>query len=276
MPELPEVEVVRRELSQALPAGNVFTGVTAFRKDLRFKIPVKELNAFQGEKLLALERVSKYIVWRFAQGLIVTHLGMTGRWHKGPKLRTHDHLTLHFADQDWTYEDPRRFGFVEVYSSSEKFFMKRLKAYGQDVTQGKVDIDLVLEKSKGRKLPIKALLMNQSVLVGIGNIYASEILFRARLNPFVAAEKLKKDDWQRLIVITKDVFSEAILRGGSSISDFSSAYGAEGSFQDFHQVYDKEHELCVSCKLPIRMRMLAGRSTFWCPKCQPKRGRKNS
>jgi formamidopyrimidine-DNA glycosylase len=271
MPELPEVEIVKRELSQSLAPNAKFEGVEVFRKNLRFAIPVKPLQKIVGEKLLSLERKAKYITWNFESGLLATHLGMTGKWHNRGRVNTHDHLTLKFSGQLWTYEDPRRFGFIEFYKSFDEFAGKRLQKIGFDVLQEEVDFDYLLKTAKSRKVPIKSFLMNQEALVGVGNIYASEILFRARISPMKPAQSLKLADWQLIASLTKSVFSEAISRGGSTISNFKSAYGEAGSFQNFHLVYGRENDECVVCDTKIKSKVIAGRSTFWCPKCQPVR-----
>ncbi len=273
MPELPEVENVRKSISQEMPTGYALAGVQLFRKDLRFKLPEKEMKFLIGSKLLRIERRGKYLLFIFEDGVLASHLGMTGRWRvtsKEPPREKHDHVQLQFFPPRWlTYNDARRFGYIEfIKNISELSTHPLFEHLGLEPLSEDFNADYLVSKGKMANRSVKVFLMDQSVVVGVGNIYVSEVLFLAKMRPTRKANSLMKNDWIKIAKATKGVLKRAIKAGGSSIRDYRNGNGEEGSFQGQHKVYGKAGEPCSVCKTIIKATIIGGRSTFWCPSCQ--------
>ncbi len=270
MPELPEVEVVCRELSEMIPKNKVITKWNFFRKDLRFKIPQKKLQGLLGQPISAVRRRAKYILFELRDHLIISHLGMTGSWRKARNKADqmkHDHLSFELSDgSHFIFNDPRRFGFVEVIEKEK--LAQRFSGLGVEPLEDKTDFALLTKRFRSLKAPIKTALMNQKLIVGVGNIYASEILFASRVSPLKMAGRLPADRYGLIWKHTREILTKAITKGGSTIENYKSATGEAGGFQTEFFVYGREHELCRICHNPIKMKVMAGRSTFWCPSCQ--------
>jgi formamidopyrimidine-DNA glycosylase len=270
MPELPEVEVVCRNLSEMIPKGNKIVEWTFFRPDLRFKIPQKKLRKLCLQPIIGISRRAKYILFEFSDVYIISHLGMTGAWRreKGFWLKNkHDHLCLKLENnQIFVYSDPRRFGFLEVVPKSK--FSKRFEDLGVEPLNIETDFLELTKKFKQLKAPIKTALMNQKLVVGVGNIYASEILFASKVSPLKRASDLTNKHYDLIWEQTKKILNAAIKKGGSTIDNYQNSYGERGDFQNEFYVYGREYELCRICHNPIKQKSMAGRSTFWCPCCQ--------
>jgi formamidopyrimidine-DNA glycosylase len=270
MPELPEVEIVARNLTQILKPPFQIQEWNFFRKNLRFPIPQKKLKQLIGQSITGVRRRAKYLLFEFENDFLIAHLGMTGAWRvesRNWSKHKHDHLAFRFNENQFlVYEDPRRFGFVEV--CAKKDFSKRF----QDVGAEPLDPDFNEEAVTGtfRKLaaPIKNALMNQKLVVGIGNIYASEILFKAKVSPLKKSSKVSKESYQKIWKYTRETLQEAIDKGGSTIENYRNSFGESGEFQNSHQVYGREGEKCLVCGGKIKAKNLAGRNTFWCGTCQ--------
>lgn len=289
MPELPEVEVTCRGLSKVLKLessgsarpvkslrkSSKFTQIQEFkfaRKDLRFAIPIKQLRSLQGAQLLRIHRRAKYLLFETDKGMMVSHLGMTGTWstHREFGSKLHDHVCIIMSDgESLIYNDPRRFGFIDFVKLGSLLEQHVLfKHLGVEPLSDNFDLQYLYQKLRNKQQPIKAAIMDQRIVVGVGNIYASEALFMAQISPLLAAHKLSKLRLQKLVLCIRQVLQTAIDHGGSSISDFTGAGGKLGYFQNSHQVYDRHGEGCVVCKQQIKSKVIAGRNTFWCPRCQ--------
>lgn len=270
MPELPEVEVVCRELSELIPKNKAILKWNFFRKDIRFKIPQKELRQLSGQKVTSVKRRAKYILFELREHFIVSHLGMTGSWRRvvgAEKQKKHDHVSFELADGSaFVFNDPRRFGFIEVIRKDQ--LGSRFSALGVEPLEASTDFFQLTVDFKKLKAPIKTALMNQKLVVGVGNIYASEILFASRVSPLKRASRISADQYRLIWKHTQAILLKAISKGGSTIENYKSATGETGGFQDEFFVYGREHELCRICHNPIKMKVMAGRSTFWCPSCQ--------
>ena len=278
MPELPEVEIVTRNLRDIVGTKKHLSAVKLWRKDIRYKIPEKELKKIIASKsnvVLDIHRRAKFIVIEFAEYLIISHLGMTGQWtaHLGDlknyHAKKHDHLGLQFDKKLWLiYNDPRRFGFVHVIKKVDR--AKYFKNYGVEPLEMRAsDLENLYAEVKKSKAPLKSFIMNQKYLVGVGNIYACEALFLAGLNPFSSTNRTKKESFKKLIQVIQKNLKQAILQGGSSIKNYRNVNDEEGSFQKSHLVYNKENELCPRChSQKIQRKVQAGRSTFFCSACQ--------
>ena len=273
MPELPEVETIARGLNQRV-AGDVIESVWLGSKPEPLKSSAQEIAAaLESKSVSSVRRVGKHIVFDLApskdgrpnsvkETQWIVHLGMTGSLRistPDSEVAKHTHAILKLASgRELRFVDPRRFGRLSVI---EKF-----KAPGSEPLD--VSFEDFAALFRKRKTPIKSALLNQKLLSGVGNIYADEALFRAKIRPRRRASSLTRDDLRRLHAALKKVLLEAIRAGGSSISDYVDADGEEGFFQLKHRVYGREGKPCLVCKSPIKRVVIAGRSSHYCPHCQ--------
>lgn len=274
MPELPEVENVRRELEQGLKNIKHLEDIWSSAKKLRDFSSNKELKKLIGQKLLKIHRRSKYLLFEWEQSWALSHLGMSGYWRieKNYQEQKHDHIRLVFKNSILIYNDPRRFGLFLVGTEAEINKTKWLKnvgadpfAFAEEDTENKLWI-----KSRKSALPIKNWLLDQKNIGGIGNIYASEILFRAKVHPLKRTAKITKDEWSRIFKHIPLVLLDSIESGGTTLKDYLRPSGEKGAFQNRLQVYDRAGESCLACNTKVVAKVLSGRSTYWCPRCQPR------
>ncbi len=270
MPELPEVEIVCRNLNEILQPPFQIRSWQFFRKDLRFKIPQKELNQLINKDILAIERRAKYIVFKTSDAFMISHLGMTGSWRVEAKdwdRRKHDHVAFEFQPGKFLiYEDARRFGFIEYFKENE--IQKRFVGLGPEPLSDQTDFKQLTEAFKKLEAPIKVALMNQKYLVGVGNIYASEILFRAGVSPLKKCSKVTTAQYNLIWKWTRKILENAIEKGGSTIDNYRNSFGQSGGYQAQFYVYDRAGELCRKCHTEVRSLTQTGRTTFWCRSCQ--------
>lgn len=271
MPELPEVESIRTGLSLEIPSDSKLSRIVYNRKDLRFVIPKKTLNLLLGQNLVSIKRRAKYLLFVFTEGTMISHLGMTGNWRTTQtKLQKHDHLCFTFSNQlQLIYNDPRRFGYLDYIINSKDINQHPYFIHlGPEPFDKEFTTAYLKNKAKGSNRNIKVFLMDQSVVVGIGNIYASEILFKATIKPQRKVNKVKDTEWIAIIEASQSILQKAIDLGGSTIRDYKKSDGTSGNFQGQHLVYDHKDQTCIKCKSKIKAATIAGRSTYWCPKCQ--------
>ena len=268
MPELPEVETTVRGLARVLE-GRRIARVEARREDLRRSFPVDLLQRLTGARVTGLGRRAKYGLIHTDRGdTMVFHLGMSGSWRiDHEKLEKHDHLLIATDEgRRLALNDPRRFGSVDLVRTDELESWSVFRALGPEPT-GEVTGAWLKQKFAGRTAPVKALLMDQRVIAGLGNIYACEALFRARIDPRKPAGRVSKAKLDALAAAIPAVLEEAIAAGGSSLRDFISPDGEHGYFAKDFAVYDREGEPCA-CGGRVRRIVQGGRSTFFCPACQ--------
>ena len=272
MPELPEVEVVRSGLA-ATAVGRRITGVVRRAPALRWPIPDGLPEQLTGRVLRAVERRGKYLLFAVEPGWLIVHLGMSGTiaWTPPDRpLRAHDHFDLQFAGGVLRLNDPRRFGAVlwhdALQGSPEHHPL--LASLGIEPFSPAFDGDLLYQATRGRRLAIKQLLLSGTVVVGVGNIYASESLFRAGIRPTTAAGRISRARCQKLAQAIRQTLAAAIQAGGSTLRDFVASDGASGYFQNECFVYDRAGQPCRVCATPVRAMRQQQRSTFWCPRCQ--------
>lgn len=270
MPELPEVETVRRELLFHLQLPLKVEQIILNRDNLRNTFNLELFKTFEGQELLNITRRSKYLLFGFKTGGLLSHLGMTGNWrieNADFEQRKHDHVQIHFSTGlTLIYNDPRRFGFFDGYADSMKHPL--LKDIGPEPLDEAFTGEILKKNLEGRKTPIKTILMNQAVVAGVGNIYANEVLFKARIKPSKAAHRLKLLECDRIVTEIKSVLMESIRLGGSSFDDFRHVSGEKGGFQNHFLVYNQEGKPCSECGQKIRKKVFSGRSTYWCNACQ--------
>jgi formamidopyrimidine-DNA glycosylase len=269
MPELPEVEITRQSFAQAIEGAKI-TRVN-LGKPLRWPLGC-EPSALQGLRVLGVRRRAKYLLVDLSEGLLLVHLGMSGslRFANGlSPMGLHEHFEMQTTLGTLRLKDPRRFGAV-VYVSSEfdSAAQKLLGHLGPEPLQEDFTLAYFKAALSGKTAAIKTVLLDARVVVGVGNIYANEALFLARINPKIAAGKLSGERVQRLLQAIQQVLERALAVGGSTLKDFSNAQGKEGYFQLEMMVYDRERDPCRVCQTPIRSLRQGQRSTFYCPQCQ--------
>jgi formamidopyrimidine-DNA glycosylase len=280
MPELPEVETVRRGLAPAMEGKRVLR-VETRRKDLRFPFPENFNQRIEGAKVTRLGRRAKYLVGELSNGeALIMHLGMTGRFtvfgkQKGQFHRAagedekHDHVVFDMSGgARVVFNDARRFGFMDLWPLDDLEAYAPFAGMGPEPISNEFSGAYLAEAFAGKKTPVKSALLDQNVVAGLGNIYVCEALFRSGISPKKLAGAIRKDRLETLAVEVRKVIEEAILAGGSTISDFKQADGELGYFQHSFRVYDREGEGCVVCAKPVKRLVQSGRSTFWCAGCQ--------
>jgi len=269
MPELPEVETVCRGLAPHL-TGRSIESVQCHRPDLRFPLP--EMDVLHGRVCEKVARRGKYLQFYFDDLLLVWHLGMTGRFHvlaQSTPMQAHEHVRMQLSGGECLiYRDARRFGYAGLMRVDDWQAHPWFAKLGPEPLGDAFDAVYLAACCKGRKGPIKPLLMNAQIVVGVGNIYACEALFRSGIHPQRAAGRISHARLQRLVGAVRDVLAEAIASGGSTISDFARVDGSPGYFAHSFAVYGREGEACGVCGEAIRRSVQAGRSSFYCAQCQ--------
>lgn len=280
MPELPEVETVRRGLSPAMQ-GQKIARLEVNRKNLRFPFPDRFKARVEGATITQMGRRAKFLVTELSTGeALIMHLGMSGRFtvndaktaafHHDPGTNpAHDHVVFHMQNgATVTYNDPRRFGFMELWPIADLKSYPRIEHLGPEPLSNHFHADYLDAQFDSKTAPIKAALLDQSIIAGLGNIYVCEALFRSGISPRRKAQSVVGKRNLRLAPAINQVIAEAIDAGGSSISDFASASGELGYFQKHFSVYDREGEACDTCGAAIKRIVQSGRSSFFCSSCQ--------
>ena len=286
MPELPEVEVVRKSLNRKIKNKEI-KKVLVKNKNLRFKVPSDFKNFLKNKKVINVNRFSKYLILCLNnKSYCLIHLGMSGTIHllnlkekniitntsfyNSPLLpNKHNHIEIFFKDLKLIYNDPRRFGFFQILNNDDQL-KKRFKHLGPEPFQSTFNLKYLRNFFKGKEKNIKSFLIDQNFVSGIGNIYASEILFLSKINPFTKAKLLSENDCKKIISNSRKILLQAIKRGGSSIKNFKNSNGNSGSFQKEFNAYQREGQKCKNsrCKGMIKKVFISNRSTFFCDICQ--------
>jgi len=266
MPELPEVETVKRGLAKSW-IGRTITGVELRRDNLRFPFPKDFDIDLVDQKITDVRRRAKYLLIDLENGsVLLSHLGMSGRWtlDASDSSGKHDHVVLHLDDETMSvYADPRRFGVLDLYDGKSHKLLDHLGPEPLENWTGQMLFDTI----SGRKAAIKTLILDQKIVVGVGNIYACEALNRVGISPLRKGDEVGLEDCKKLVAQIRETLQDAIAAGGSTLKDFAAADGALGYFPHQFKVYDKEGQEC-SCGTSIERIVQTGRSTFWCPSCQ--------
>ncbi len=286
MPELPEVEIIRQSLDKKIRYKKV-KKVIIKNRNLRFKItPIFE-GFLKDQKILQVKRFSKYLILSLSNdGHCIIHLGMSGTIHiiynkkknhytntsfyHSPKLpKKHNHVEIIFKNLKVIYNDPRRFGFFQIFKN-DKLLKERLDHLGPEPFSQRFNLKYTYSFFKNKKKNIKNFMLDQNFVSGIGNIYASEILFLSKINPLKSVRLLNKKECKKIIINSKKVLLDAIKKGGSSIKDFKNISGNEGKFQKNFKVYQREGLKCkmLKCTGIIQKKNISNRATFFCNICQ--------
>ncbi|MBU0725564.1 MAG: bifunctional DNA-formamidopyrimidine glycosylase/DNA-(apurinic or apyrimidinic site) lyase [Alphaproteobacteria bacterium] len=275
MPELPEVETVCRGLAPFLE-GRRLVHVEQRRPDLRWPFPADFTQRLTGQRIIALRRRAKYILAELEDGtVLIVHLGMSGRLlitqGRPAELEKHDHVVLATEEDVWIrFNDARRFGAMDLATLETLDGHRMLAGLGPEPLSNAFSGPILAASLAGKRTPIKAALLDQRVVAGIGNIYACEALYRAGISPRRLAASVQGIRAERLALAVKQVLAEAIAAGGSTLRDYRQADGELGYFQHSFQVYDREGLACVTpeCGRPLLRLVQSGRSTFYCARCQ--------
>ena len=269
MPELPEVETTRRGFADAIAGARIVQ--VQMGKPLRWPLGIAP-QALAGRQVLQVRRRGKYLLLQLDQGLLLIHLGMSGSLRFAPELPApglHDHFEMRTDRGVLRLHDPRRFGAV-VWAADEEahWARKLLGGLGAEPLSPSFGVEAFQAGLKRRRQPIKQVLLEGKVVVGVGNIYASEALFAARIRPTVPAASLGAQRVKRLHTAIVAVLTRAVERGGSTLRDYSGAGGERGHFQTEAHVYGREGQPCTVCATPVRLLRQGQRSTYFCPQCQ--------
>jgi len=269
MPELPEVETIRRGLASLV--GKKILQV--FRSDKKMRIAsTLDLQGLRGAKILKIERRARYLIINFSnKKSLIIHLGMSGKVTRSLDFKRlkHDHFACEFDDNSWLiFNDARRFGFVDLIETKNLKTHKMLAKLGPEPLSDEFDQTYLKEKLRNKKMNVKTAMMDNEIVVGVGNIYINESLFDSGISPLRNGCDLNEKEIKKLIFSIKKIISKAIELGGSSISDYVDAKGDLGNFQTTFKVYGRHKENCLQCKNLIKRSVQNGRSSFYCSKCQ--------
>ncbi len=270
MPELPEVETTRRGIAQAV-TGQRIASVEVREPRLRWRLPDDFATHLALQKVCEVRRRAKYLLLDLDRGTLIVHLGMSGSLRVLPAstpLLKHDHVDLVLESGDCLrFNDPRRFGSMH-YTNEDPARHVLLRKLAPEPLDDAFDADYLIAKARGRKVAIKQFIMNGNLVVGVGNIYASEALFRARIKPTRGAGRVKHDELAKLVKAIKAVLTAALRAGGTTLRDYVNAEGTPGYFRQKLFVYERAGEPCRVCKTKIKQLRSGQRSTYYCPKCQ--------
>ena len=272
MPELPEVEVTRRGVAPHLD-GRIITGVVLRHSGLRWPFPPALGETLRGHAVRETGRRGKYLLLRFDHGTLLIHLGMSGHLRilpAGTEAKKHDHVDLLVGEQLLRMNDPRRFGAVLWHAAADGPIDQHLllRSLGVEPLEPGFDGALLYRQTRKRSQDIKQVLLAGDIVVGVGNIYASESLFRAGINPRTPAHRIGLARYEKLALAIREILAAAILQGGSSLRDFIAVNGRSGYFQQSYFVYDRAGEACRVCAAAVRQIKQGQRSTFYCVNCQ--------
>lgn len=274
MPELPEVETVRRGLE------SLIIGKTIISVEVRCPKLIKNVDVSEFESVLVnqtfrkIRRFGKYLYLDLDDYTIVSHLRMEGKYNYYDEYThptKHDHVIFNFSDESiLMYNDTRQFGTLELVKKEDEASLKGIAKLGYEPFDQEMTSDYLYNKAKRRTITIKQFLLDQSIIVGLGNIYVDEVLFSVKIHPETKVNKLKKNDFELIIEASKNVLTKAIKLGGTTIHSFLSVGNLSGKFQNQLQVYGRAKQPCVVCQTPIEKIKVGGRGTHFCPKCQKK------
>ena len=270
MPELPEVETTRRGISPHI-TGKKVRAVVLRHTQLRWPIPPRLKTVLPGQVVSAVSRRGKYLFLTTDVGSVIIHLGMSGSLrlvNQKEPVGKHDHVDIVFNNECiLRLRDPRRFGAV-LWTRSSPLEHKLIASLGPEPLDEAFDTEYLFQRSRKRQLAIKPFIMDSKIVVGVGNIYASEALFRAGIRPGTAAGRVSRARYQQLVLAIKAVLAAAIKAGGTTLRDFVSGEGKPGYFQQKLQVYGRKGEACEVCGTAIKHVQQAQRASYYCPRCQ--------
>ncbi len=271
MPEIAEVETVRRTLKKQILNKEIKKVEVLYSKMLLSD--VEEFKTIlKGNCFNDIDRRGKWLIFELNEHYLLSHLRMEGKFflkNSQEKKEKHEHIIITFSDNtDLRYHDTRKFGRMELIKKEELKKNVQIQKQGFEPGEEGLTSNYLLEKFKKKQIPIKTLLLDQTIISGLGNIYANEVLFASKINPFKKGCEITKNEAENIVVMSKEIIEKAITLGGTTIKSYTSSLGVTGRFQQELKVHKREDLPCLHCQTPIKRSKINGRSTYYCPKCQ--------
>ena len=267
MPELPEVETVKNTLKRQVVGKKIISVYVLYNM-----IDKPDIETFKklvkNQTIIDIKRRGKFLMFELNDYYLLSHLRMEGKYFIDGDVTIHDHVIFHFDDGILKYNDTRKFGRMYLIEKDKVYTEKPLALLGLEPWDSNLTSDYLLSKYKNKRLPIKSILLDQSIIVGIGNIYADEILFKSRINPLKKGCDITAQECDNIIKYTKEILSSAIKLGGTTIKSYESSRGVHGKFQNNLLVHNHEGDKCPNCKSIIIKIKVNGRGTYYCKECQ--------
>ncbi len=272
MPELPEVETIKRKLKSKIQ-NEIIKEVFVYYPSIIEEPSVDEFKKkLKGQKIIDMDRLGKWLIFVLEDYYLLSHLRMEGKYiyrQHEDELEKHEHVAILFeSGLELRYRDTRKFGRMYLLDKKDAFNRKPLNELGKEPWDKDLTSDYLLDKYKNKKLPIKTVILDQSIITGIGNIYSDEILFLSHINPLTKTNLLDRKDCANIIKNTRDILNHAIELGGTTIKSYESEEGVHGTFQDNLLVHNHAGDKCEKCGEVILKIRVGGRGTYYCPKCQ--------
>lgn len=271
MPEIAEVETVRNTLKKHILGKKIKSVEILYSKMIDLNLEEFE-RILTGSTFQDINRVGKWLLFDIGDYYLLSHLRMEGKYFlkkSNEPIEKHEHIIFHFEDKtDLRYHDIRKFGRMDLVKKSEMNHCEKIQKQGIEPMDEKLSAEYLKEHFKQKKVPIKTLLLDQTIISGLGNIYANEVLFHAKINPFRLGNTLSLKECERIKIASNEVIASAIKDGGTTIKSYTSSLGVTGMFQQKLMVHKREKETCKICNSVILREKLAGRSTYYCPNCQ--------
>ena len=270
MPELPEVETVKETLKKKILKQKIIDIKVLYPEMIEYPDVLTFKKEIINQTINDIKRRGKWLIFELDNYYLLSHLRMEGKYNikTNESINKHEHVIFYFKDFNLRYQDTRKFGRMYLYKKEEAFNNKPLNALGYEPWDGKLDIDYLKEKYKKITKPIKEVLLDQSIIVGIGNIYADEILYKSNINPLRPTKELTSNEIVEIINNTRVILKKAIEKGGTTIKSFESSEGVHGLFQNELVVHGKSNGVCPKCHSKIEFIRVGGRGTYYCPNCQ--------
>lgn len=272
MPELPEVETVKETLKKVVLNKKINNAIVLYPNIIDTPVVEEFIKEIKNQTIHNIHRRGKWLIFELDNYYLLSHLRMEGKYimrHHGEAYEKHEHVIFELDDEtELRYKDTRKFGRMHLVKKEELDSCKALSNVGMEPFDENLNSKYLLDKYKTKKLPIKTVLLDQSIVAGIGNIYADEILYLCKLNPLKQANEVTKKEADKIIIYTREVLGKAISLGGTTIRSYESSEGVHGRFQQELLVHNKEHENCSHCQTEIIKITVGGRGTYYCPKCQ--------
>lgn len=271
MPEIAEVETVRNTLKQRILNKKIKSVNVIYSRMIESDLHDFK-NILTGNSVKDINRIGKWLIFDLGEHYLLSHLRMEGKYFlkdDSKPIEKHEHVIFTFEDNtDLRYHDTRKFGRMNLIKKEDLYNTEAIKKQGYEPFDEKLTSDYLLSKFKNKKLPMKTLLLDQTIISGLGNIYADEVLFDAKINPLKKGEEVTKKECEKIIISSKKIIEEAISLGGTTIKSYTSSLGVTGRFQQKLKAHKKEGEPCSVCGKPITRIKVGGRSTYYCEICQ--------
>lgn len=271
MPEIAEVETVRRVLKRNILNKKIVHINIIYDRMIESSLLDFKKNILN-QSIIDIKRIGKWLIFELENHYLLSHLRMEGKYFlktSGEPIEKHEHIVFTFADNtDLRYHDTRKFGRMILANKDELFELECIKKQGKEPLTEDLTMDYLINKVNKKKLPIKSILLDQTIISGLGNIYADEVLFAAKINPLKKGESITNQEGCKIIAASNEVIKKAIEMGGTTIKSYTSSIGVSGRFQQYLQVHKRENLACYACGSPIKRIKIGGRSTYYCEQCQ--------